>query len=121
MVGSVILLALGLVLRRNAAAHKRLMLMGTVAITEPGFSRIWLSTLSARWGEGYLPFYFETYIGTLALVIAIGAYDLATRRRLHPAFVGAVLWIVANQVTATWLFYQPFWMAAAKQMTGHAI
>jgi uncharacterized membrane protein YozB (DUF420 family) len=118
--GSVALLTAGLLMRRNAAAHKRLMLMGTIALTEPGFSRIWLSFLEARLGEGYVPFYFSTYIGTLVLVIAVGAYDLATRRRLHPAYIAAALWIFANEALASWLFYQPFWLTAMKRMTGHA-
>jgi hypothetical protein len=54
------------------------------------------------------------------LVIAVGAYDLATRRRLHPAYIAAALWIFANEALATWLFYQPFWLTAMKRMTGHA-
>jgi hypothetical protein len=53
-------------------------------------------------------------------VIAVGVYDLATRRRLHPAYVTAALWIFANEALATWLFHQPFWLAAMKQMTGHS-
>jgi uncharacterized membrane protein YozB (DUF420 family) len=119
--GSLVLLTAGLLMRRNAAAHKRLMVMGTIALTEPGFSRIWLPFLEARVGEGYLGFYISTYVGTFLLVIAIGAYDLATRRRLHPAYVAAALWIFANQALADWLFHQPFWLAAMKQMTGHPV
>jgi hypothetical protein len=117
--GCVVLLAAGLLRRGDPAAHKRLMLMGTIAVTEPGFSRIWAMALEARWGDGYVPLYFSTYIGTLALVIAVGAYDLATRRRLHPAYVGAALWIFANEALAVWLFYQPFWLAWMKALTGH--
>ena len=117
--GWLVLLAAGLAMRRNPAAHKRLMIMGTIALTEPGFSRIWLSFLEDRLGEGYLPFYVSTYIGTFLLVIAVGLYDLATRRRLHPAYVAAALWIFANEALADWLFHQPFWLAAMKHMTGH--
>jgi len=118
-VGSVALLTAGFLRRRDPAAHKRLMLMGTIAVTEPGFSRIWAPLLEARWGEGYLPFYFSTYIGTFLLVLALGAYDLATRRRLHPAYMGAAIWIFANEALATWLYYQPFWLRSVKMMTGH--
>lgn len=120
-VGSVVLLTAGFFMRRNPSAHKRLMLMGTIALTEPGFSRIWLDPLSTRLGEGYLAFYFSTYIGTFVLVLAVGAYDLATRRRLHPAYVAAALWIFANEALATWLFYQPFWLAWMKAATGHKV
>jgi uncharacterized membrane protein YozB (DUF420 family) len=119
-IGSVVLLTAGFLMRRNAAAHKRLMILGTIAVTEPGFSRIWLSFLEAHLGQGYLPFYFSTYIGTLLLVISVGVYDLATRRRLHPAYIAAALWIFANEALATWLFYQPWWLASMKAMTGHS-
>lgn len=120
-VGSMVLLTAGLLLRRNPAAHIRLMVMGTIAVTEPGFSRIWLDFLEARVGEGYIGFYISTYIGTVLLVLAVGAYDLATRRRLHPAYIAAALWIVANELLADWLFHQHFWLVAMKQMTGHRI
>jgi hypothetical protein len=117
--GSIVLLAAGFLMRRNAAAHKRLMVMGTIAVTEPGFSRIWMPLLEARLGEGYVPFYISTYIGTFLLVIALGVYDFATRRRLHPAYIAAAIWIFANEALADWLFHQPFWLASMKAMTGH--
>jgi hypothetical protein len=118
-IGSIVLLSAGLMMRRNPSAHKRLMLLGTIAVTEPGFSRIWLVPLQTRLGEGYVPFYIATYIGTCLLVLAVGTYDLVTRRRLHPAYVAAALWIFANEALADWLYHQPFWLAAMKQMTGH--
>lgn len=119
VLGATTLIAAGFLARRDAASHKRLMLMGTIAITEPGFSRIWASPLSSLLGDGYLPYYFSTYIGTLVLMIAAGGYDLATRRRLHSAYIAAFCWILANQVAATWLFYQPFWLAWMTRLTGH--
>jgi uncharacterized membrane protein YozB (DUF420 family) len=119
--GSILLLTAGVLMRRNPAAHKRLMVMGTIAVTEPGFTRIWGPFLEARLGEGYVPFYISTYIGTFVLVVAVGAYDLATRRRLHPAYVAAALWIFANEALADWLFHQPFWLASMKAMTGHHV
>jgi hypothetical protein len=66
-----------------------------------------------------VPLTFATYVGTWLLVVAVGAYDLATRRRLHPAYAAAGIWILANEALAMWLFHQPFWLAAMKAMTGH--
>lgn len=120
-VGSAVLLAAGFLMRCNAAAHKRLMIMGTIAVTEPGFSRIWEDYLDTHLGDGCLGFYISTYIGTALLVIAVGAYDFATRRRLHPAYVAAALWIFANEALADWLYHQPFWLTAMKQATGHPL
>jgi hypothetical protein len=118
-IGCIVLLTAGFLMRRNPAAHKRLMVMGTIAVTEPGFSRIWAPFLEARLGEGYVGFYISTYIGTFLLMVAVGVYDLATRRRLHPAYVAAALWIFANEALADWLFHRPFWLVAMKSMTGH--
>jgi hypothetical protein len=120
-IGSIVLLTAGFLMRRNPAVHKRLMVMGTIAVTEPGFSRIWAPFLESQVGDGYVGFYISTYTGTLLLVIAVGAYDLATRRRLHPAYIAAALWIFVNEALADWLYHQSFWLAAMKQMTGHAV
>lgn len=119
VLGCVALIAAGFFARGDASAHKRLMLMGTIAITEPGFARIWAHQLRDFLGDGYLPYFVSTYIGTIVLVIAVGIYDLVTRGRLHPAYVAAALWIFANEAAATWLFYQPFWLVWMKALTGH--
>jgi hypothetical protein len=95
------------------------MLLGSIALTEPGFGRLWLSVLTELWGDGYVASYFSAYIGTLALVLAMGIYDLTTRRRLHRVYAAAACWIVVNQAVATWLFHQAFWLAWMKSMTGH--
>lgn len=119
VIACVALLAAGLILRRDPPTHKRLMLMGTIAITEPGFGRLIAGPLYAILGEGYLPYYIETYSGTLTLMLAVGAYDLWTRGRPHPAWIAAFGWILANTALATWLFYQPFWLNWMRALTGH--
>ena len=68
--------------RRNAQAHKRLMLMSaTGALVGPGVSR--------------LPFFSGNTAAIAALVLAFlfagPAYDLMTRRRIHPAYGWSVL------------------------------
>ena len=115
-----VLLVAGLLARRHPAAHKRLMLMGAVAITEPGFSRLpsyyWLYD---RLGDGFFQYLVWDYGPTILLALAVGAYDLWTRGRLHPAYVAAALWIFANEMVAAWLYYQPFWLGWMKALTGH--
>lgn len=81
--------------RRRPEIHKRLMLLAAVALALPGVARIWfiasmlagepdataLVTLSAVW---------------LLPVLAAMAYDLATSRRVHPAYlIGAVILLVS--------------------------
>jgi hypothetical protein len=69
----------GLLLRRRPAAHRRLMLLATVAIVGPALAR--LARLPHMGGEGG-PF---VLVASLALLAIIVAYDVATMKKVHPA------------------------------------
>ena len=118
LASSVLILA-GLWWRKSASAHKRLMLMGTLALTEPGLSRIYAGWLYDRLGEGFGPYLVETYSGGFVLMLGGGLYDLATRGRLHPAYVAAFAWCLANEVAAAWLYYLPWWADVTRHLVGH--
>lgn len=109
VIASTALLAAGALLRRSASEHKRLMLMGTLVLTEPGIRRIVSCLLNGNFHDGFWPFMFETYAGTIILMLGVGIYDWLTRHRLHPTYLVAFSWCLANQVVATWLYYQPWW------------
>lgn len=77
-----VLVAAGWYFRRNAQAHKRLMLTAvTGALVGPGASRL-------PFVSGNTP-----AIGmlVLAFLFAGPVYDLVTRRRIHPAYIWGVL------------------------------
>lgn len=119
IIGMTGLLTAGILLRRNGSAHKRLMIMGTIMVTETGFNRILHEPVRSLMGDGTAPFLVETYGGTILLMVAVGAYDLITRRRLHPAYVAAFSFMVTLQLLASWLYQQGFWVMWMKQLTGH--
>lgn len=119
VLASIVLFIAGVWLRQSSSTHKRLMLMGTLVLTEPGIRRIVGYFLNGNFDDGFWIFMLETYAGTIALMLGFGAYDLVTRRRLHPAYVLAFLWCLANQVAATWLFYQPWWAKYTTHLVGH--
>lgn len=52
-------------------------------------------------------------------MLGVGLYDLATRGRLHPAYVAAFGWCVANEMAAAWLYYQPWWGNITRHLVGH--
>lgn len=88
IVGFAALTAAAVRMRRRADWHKRLMLCGTVLATAPALSRLF----------GFLPlggFVPLAVIVALLLFVAAGiAFDLATWRRVHPAYwwgTGAVM------------------------------
>lgn len=113
------LVTAAIVLRKHAAAHKRLILLATLYISDAGWSR-WLgSSIVAIFGTGYCSTLARLYLSSDLLVVGLGVYDYVTRRRLHPAYVGGVVWTVANQLTAVALLSSPAWGSIALHLIGH--
>jgi hypothetical protein len=71
----------GILLRRRTAAHKRLMLLATVAILGPALAR--LARLPYFGGEGG-PFVVIVSLTLLGIVVV---HDVVTTRKVHPATV----------------------------------
>lgn len=99
------LVGAALALRRKSAWHKRLMLVGTVAMLTPAF---------ARWpviaGAGPLAFFGLTDL----VVIACMIYDKRRNGRLHPAFIAGLAVVMASQAGRLALARTPAWMDFAK-------
>jgi uncharacterized membrane protein YozB (DUF420 family) len=113
------LAASAFLMRKNPSAHKRLMLLATLAISDAGFAR-WLGRdVHAVLGNGFVATLWTTYLGSDVLLASLGVYDLATRHRLHPAYVTGAIWLLTVQVTATALVRDPHWQARALMLIGH--
>ncbi len=99
-----------LALRRHPQAHKRLMLLATIAIAEAGIG---------RWPfEPYISSPPVVYWTMTALVVPIAAWDLYSRRKLHPAtLIGGVLIALAGPVRDV-ISATPQWLSFAKWSTG---
>jgi len=113
----------GLAFRRNAAVHKRLMLLGTVMISDAGFGR-WLGPqlgplLGHAFGPGFVAFFVPSFIGSILIAGAMLGYDLATRRRPYPVVLGAMGFMVAVQVIIAAIYVSPAWIAFATQLVRH--
>lgn len=113
------LVTAAIALRNNSSAHKRLILLATLYISDAGFARFLGDSLQRALGGGFWPFMAEAYLGNDILVVGLGAYDLITRRRLHPAYVVGVVWTLANQLTASFLYHDPLWKPVALKLIGH--
>jgi len=108
-----------LMLRRDAAAHKRLMLLATMSLLQAAFIRWWGAAMFATFGKGFLGGWMADYLGVSLLVLSLGVYDLMTRRRLLPAYVLGVIWILTWQFIAKWLYVSPWWKVASLHLLGH--
>ena len=113
----------GLALRANAAAHKRLMLIATIVLSDAGFSR-WIGPylgpfMGKVFGRGFMSFFVPHFIGACVLMGAILVHDLVSRRRLQPAVVAAVALAVGLQVATTVIYHLPAWTPIAVRLLGH--
>jgi hypothetical protein len=86
------MLGAAVLLRSNPAAHKRLMLLGSLIIVGPALARI------SRWpifGGEDGPFIPVVLIG---LVLSVVVHDLVAMRRVHRATLVGVAAIVISEV-----------------------
>ena len=106
-------------LRANSSAHKRLILLATLAITDAGFARWFAGGILAALGMHYWTFLVAIYGVTAILALGLGAYDLITRGRLNAVYLPALVWTFGLQLTAVWLFFNPAWAPIATRMIGY--
>ena len=113
------LVGAGLLLRSRPDYHRRLMLLGTLFISDAGSSR-WLGDgiQAAMGGDGFWPFWGSLYLPNVVLLLAFGAYELATRRRLHPAYAVGAVWFLLVQLGAVVLFFSPAWKPISLKLIG---
>jgi hypothetical protein len=103
------LIGAGFYYRHRADVHKRLMTLATIAL---------LSAPIARLRFDFLPPGPPTFFGLTDLfIVACIIYDLATRRRVHPATLWGALFIVASQPLRLMISGTPAWLAFAGWLT----
>ena len=105
-----VLIGAAALLRRDGAAHKRLILMGTTQILGAGFGRMNLYDAPAT---PFLPalepmigLYSELWIILAAAVI----FDVVTRGRPHPVYLIGIPFMLAMQFAASNLLTWPGWL-----------
>ncbi len=101
--GCAILFLAALALRRTPAAHKRLMIMGMAAMIGAAFSRMpWFS------------FFVGAFILPNLYAVALIGWDVATRRRPHPATLAGGAMVLAVTVGILFVWQTPAWLAFAR-------
>jgi hypothetical protein len=93
----------GIALRHRASAHKRLMLLSLLYLADVGYARLFDGPILTGKLGPYWSDYAWSYVISNVGLLALGAYDLATRRRLHPAYATALAVIAMIELGATWM------------------
>jgi hypothetical protein len=107
-----ILIGAAVYFRRNAGAHKRLMLLGTTVFLTAAVHRLlmWLIDPAVS------PPVF--YGATDLFIVAMGVYDLISRGRIHAATLWGGLLIIVAQAASLLLAGSTMWMTFAHWITG---
>lgn len=104
--------------RANAAAHKRLMLMGLFYLSDAGFARLFNGILATPLVGTAFQTPVGLYAGTNLMALALGVYDLVKYRRLHPAYLAALAYILVLQSIALYMMTSPGWAAVVSHLYG---
>lgn len=103
-----VLVGSGLYLRRTPAAHKRLMLLATLAVLTAAIARL----------PYVLPLGPPAFFGlTDLLVLAAIVYDRLTRGRVHPALVWGGLFLIVSQPLRLAISGTDAWLRFATWLT----
>lgn len=107
-----VLTAWAVAMRKRSAWHKRLMLLGTLAILTTPLARVTRFT--------HLPLTppLGGMVLTDVLLVALVAYDLRTFGRLHAATKWGGAFFLVTQLVRIVLNMTPAWQAFAKSLTG---
>lgn len=105
--------------RKAPSAHKRLILLATLYITDAGFARWWGGPMEAWFGDGFWGDAAQFYAGSDLLLLGVGLYDVLTRKRLHGAYICGAAWVVAVQLAALSFYTNPHWAPVARRLLGH--
>ena len=111
MIAFVALVTYGIVLRTNPAAHRRIMILTTVAICDPGFARA-SGFLLPYQPHSAVAWFFYTFYGNVVLVALMAGWD-AWRGRLMRSFVVAATCMLAAEAVASALYFWDPWKAVA--------
>ncbi len=115
------LLVWGITLRKNPAAHRRMMILATVALADPGFSRFsgWL------WPNEPLKiavWFFYVFYGNVLLVALMTGWDWWRGRLMRSFLIGAAGLLATEFVASLLYFWGPWktltagWVAAWAKM-----
>ena len=107
-----------LLLRKNPAAHKRLILMATAMIGGAAYGRWWDVALIHAFGDGFFGMLVNTYTGcNMLLALGVG-YDVVTRGRAHRVYWLVVPAVLAGELATSGVYHWPAWLPVAQLLIG---
>ena len=116
MVAFSLLVWQGLRMRHDPPAHKRLMLLATLAISNAGWGRMLGPSVAGVMGTGFGGTWVIDFSVITLILVAFLAYDAITRGRPHPVVVRGSLLISVLGLVACWCYPQPWWQSISARL-----
>ncbi|HLL30171.1 MAG TPA: hypothetical protein VK403_04165, partial [Allosphingosinicella sp.] len=113
-----VLAGAALLLRGNPSAHKRLILLATTIIVGAAYARWWGAALAQAFGDGFWGTIVSNFTGTNLLLGGAVAFDLATRRRVHPVYAVCVPAVILGELAVSYIYHSPHWLPVARFLIG---
>jgi hypothetical protein len=108
-----------LLVRADAAKHKRLILLATISLLPAAFGR-WIGPwLLVHFGDGFFGLIAQAYLGSDIMILAAILYDRATRGSVHRIYLITVPWILALQAITSAIYHWSGWVPLAQRMIGY--
>ncbi len=105
--GFLVLLAIGISLRRNSAAHKRLMILSTVALADPGFNRLIGYVYRAN---PHTPFqvFLVVFYGNILIVALMIGWDFYRGRLIRSHVIASISLLTCMYIASAMYCWQPW-------------
>ena len=107
--GFLVLLAIGIAMRKNPAAHKRLMILSTAALADPGFNRFigYIYTTEPTTVFGW---FLNVFYGNILIVALMLGWDWWKGRLVRSYVIASVLMLLSMYIASV-LYFSPSWNA----------
>lgn len=110
--------SMALLLRKDSAAHKRLILLGTSMILVAAYNRWWGEGLYQLFSDGFWGMIVHNFAGPNMLMAVAIAYDVVGRRRVHWVYATLVPAILLGELATSWVYHHPAWPPIARSLIG---
>jgi hypothetical protein len=105
--GFLVLLAIGIAMRKNSAAHKRIMILSSVALADPGFARFIGYVYPAHPHTSFLQF-LDIFYGNILIVALMLGWDLYRGRLVRSHVIASVSLLTCMYIASVLYFWQPW-------------
>lgn len=105
--GFLVLLAIGIALRKNPAAHKRMMILANVALADPGFSRF-IGYFYPNDPPTTFLYFLYVFYGNILLVALMLGWDLYRGRLIRSHVIASISLLACMYAASALYFWKPW-------------